>query len=42
VGSGPKGEVFPHHHPKFNPDEGAMPVAAAIMAEAARRWLEKP
>jgi len=39
VGSAPKGEVYPHHHPKFNPDEGVMPIAAAIMTEAARRWL---
>jgi len=42
VGSAPKGPVFPHHHPKFNPEESVMPVAAAIMAEASRRWLDGP
>jgi amidohydrolase len=40
VGSAPRGEVFPHHHPRFNPEESVMPVAAAIMAEASRRWLD--
>jgi amidohydrolase len=39
VGSGPKGTVYPHHHPKFNPDEAVLPIATAIMTEAARRWL---
>jgi amidohydrolase len=42
IGSAPKGPVFPHHHPKFNPEESVMPVAAAIMAEASRRWLAGP
>ncbi|MDZ4806302.1 MAG: M20 family metallopeptidase [Candidatus Eisenbacteria bacterium] len=39
IGSGPKGPVYPHHHPMFNPDEGVLPIAAAIMTEATRRWL---
>ncbi|NNF06485.1 MAG: amidohydrolase [Candidatus Eisenbacteria bacterium] len=40
VGAGPtKGEVFPHHHPRFNPDEGVLEVGAELMSEAARRWL---
>ncbi len=34
-----KGEVFPHHHPRFNPDEGVLEVGVAVMAEVSRRWL---
>jgi len=34
-----KGEVFPHHHPRFNPDEGVLEVGVAVMAETSRRWL---
>ncbi|HEX7879766.1 MAG TPA: M20/M25/M40 family metallo-hydrolase, partial [Candidatus Eisenbacteria bacterium] len=39
VGSSPKGTMYPHHHPKFNPDEGVLPIATALMTEGARRWL---
>jgi amidohydrolase len=39
VGSGPKGAVFPHHHPRFNPDERTLPIATALLTEASRRWL---
>ncbi len=39
IGSAPRGPVYPHHHPKFNPDEGVLPIATAIMTEAARRHL---
>jgi amidohydrolase len=40
VGAGPrKGEMFPHHHPRFNPDEDVLEIAAALMTESARRWL---
>ena len=40
LGAGRKsGERFPHHHPKFNPDEGVLEIGVAVMAEAARRWL---
>ena len=39
VGSGPKGTVYEHHHPKFNPDEAVLPLGTAILTEAARRWL---
>jgi amidohydrolase len=35
----PKGEAFPHHHPRFNPDEGVLEVGVAVMTEAAKRWL---
>jgi metal-dependent amidase/aminoacylase/carboxypeptidase family protein len=41
-GAAPKsGEVFPHHHPRFNPDEGVLPGAVSVMVEAARRWLSR-
>ncbi len=40
VGAAPrKGEAFPHHHPRFNPDEGVLEIGVALMAEASRRWL---
>ena len=43
IGSAPKhGETFPHHHPKFNPDEDALEIGVSVMAEAARRWLATP
>jgi amidohydrolase len=35
------GEVFPHHHPRFNPDEDVLEIGTALMAEAARRWLSR-
>jgi len=42
VGAGRrKGEVFPHHHPKFNPDEDVLEIGVALMSEAARRWLAR-
>lgn len=34
-----KGEAYPHHHPRFNPDEDVLEMGAAIMTEATRRWL---
>jgi amidohydrolase len=41
-GAGPKqGEAFPHHHPRFNPDEDVLVGGVAVMAEAARRWLAR-
>jgi len=36
-----KGEAFPHHHPRFNPDEGVLEMGTALMTEASRRWLER-
>jgi amidohydrolase len=35
----PKGEPFPHHHPRFNPDERVLPIGVELMAQASRRWL---
>lgn len=42
VGSADPGRAldYPHHHPKFDIDEAAMPWAAAIMAAAALNLLE--
>lgn len=34
-----RGYVHPLHHPRFDLDEAALPLGAAILAEAARRWL---
>jgi amidohydrolase len=34
-----KGLNAPHHHPRFDIDEEAMPRAAALMATAVARWL---
>jgi amidohydrolase len=33
------GITAPHHHPRFDIDEDALPVGAAVIAEAARRFL---
>ncbi len=42
IGSAPrKGEWFPHHHPRFNPDEDVLEIGARLMTEAARRWLAR-
>ena len=32
----------PLHNPSFDPDESSLPVGAAVMAEAALRFLEEP
>ena len=34
-----KGLNAPHHHPRFDIDEEALPRAAALMATAVARWL---
>jgi amidohydrolase len=34
-----RGFVHPLHHPRFDLDEAALPLGAALLAEAARRWL---
>ncbi len=34
-----RGLIYPHHNPQFDFDEAALPLAAAIMAGAARRYL---
>ena len=35
------GHTYPVHHPKFGVDEAALPVGAAVMVEAAQRFLSK-
>jgi amidohydrolase len=41
VGSqSPKGG-FPHHHPRFDVDERALPIGLEIMTRAARLYLER-
>jgi len=39
-GSG-NGRDYPHHHPKFDIDERALPEAALLMANLALQYLEK-
>jgi amidohydrolase len=34
-----KGANYPHHHPRFNIDEDAMPIAAEVLARAAMDFL---
>ncbi|GAC1353740.1 MAG: amidohydrolase [Ktedonobacteraceae bacterium] len=43
VGSGNarKETDFPHHHPRFNVDEDALPTAVEVLARAALDFLEK-
>jgi amidohydrolase len=35
-----KGAKYPHHHPRFNVDEDAMPIAAEVLARAALDYLK--
>jgi metal-dependent amidase/aminoacylase/carboxypeptidase family protein len=34
-----RGLVHPLHHPRFDLDEDALPLGAAVLAGVARRWL---
>lgn len=34
-----RGFVYPLHHPRFDLDEVALPLGAALLAEVATRWL---
>ena len=34
-----KGITFPGHHPKFDIDEDALPIGAAILAASALKFL---
>lgn len=40
TGAEPKGEVFPHHHPKFDFDENAMLIAAKTLGAAVLDYHE--
>ncbi len=35
-----KGAKYPHHHPRFNVDEDAMPIAAEVLVRAALEYLK--
>lgn len=35
------GFVHPLHHPRFDLDEDALPLGAALLADVATRWLER-
>jgi amidohydrolase len=37
-----KGFNYPHHHPKFDIDEEALPIATAVMAASAASFLADP
>jgi metal-dependent amidase/aminoacylase/carboxypeptidase family protein len=43
VGAAPKGmkTPFPHHHPKFDIDESALPACVEVMKRVALAYLEK-
>ena len=41
AGTKAEGHMFPMHHPKATFNEAALPVGAAIYANAALKWLEK-
>ncbi|WP_019414352.1 M20 family metallopeptidase [Paenisporosarcina sp. TG20] len=41
TGAQPQGEVFPHHHPKFNFDENSMLLAAKTLGAVALDYQEK-
>ena len=35
-----KGASYPHHHPRFNVDEDAMPTAVEVLTRAAMDFLK--
>ncbi len=35
-----KGAKYPHHHPRFNVDEDAMPIGVEVLARAALEYLK--
>jgi amidohydrolase len=35
-----KGADYPHHHPRFNIDEEALPVAVEVLSRAAMDFLK--
>ncbi|MFD1017767.1 M20 metallopeptidase family protein [Thalassobacillus hwangdonensis] len=41
TGAKPEGETYPHHHPKFNFEEKAMPHAAKALIQAYRSYQER-
>ncbi len=41
VGARPEGDNYPHHHPKFDLQEGSMLLAAKAMAAVVQRYMEE-
>ena len=41
AGNEAQGISFPHHHPRFDLDEAALPIGAAVLARSAWALLEK-
>jgi amidohydrolase len=41
VGSAGAEEAYPHHHPRFDVDERALPLGLDIMTRAAHLYLER-
>lgn len=39
IGASPKGEAYPHHHPKFDIEEGSMLIAAKAMGSATLNYF---
>ncbi len=39
IGASPKGEAYPHHHPKFDIEEGSMLIAAKAMGAATLNYF---
>src|SRR5207249_6812067 len=35
-----KGAAYPHHHPRFNIDEVALPIGVEVLARAALEFLD--
>jgi amidohydrolase len=35
-----KGAKYPHHHPRFNVDEDAMPIGVEVLTRAAMEFLK--
>jgi amidohydrolase len=35
-----KGANYPHHHPRFNVDEDAMPIGVEVLTRAALEFLK--
>jgi amidohydrolase len=35
-----KGAAYPHHHPRFNVDEDAMPIGVEVLTRAALDFLK--
>lgn len=41
VGAAPEGEMYPHHHPKFNIDESSLLLAAKAIGSVVMDYLRK-